>query len=428
MTSPDQHGATPVNPAALAETLSGTRLVNVDYLVTGPRGERKITPGSHFREEARAVNLGHAAGHVIVGEALADEVRVALSEHAGLEARLEASEPRRRTREHLYAAAANVVVALRALPLNDVDRYRRRSVNAAKVLLIIGDTSVLASQAYRAGAPIYLALALALSLATSVVAIGSKWGHEIETRAQRRRRGPVPNVAAAVVRPFFDDGATNQEVDLWQRLSIAAAIVMFLALFFMGSGSGDPAELAAGYGLLGALTVAGSAGAEAYATNDAAEQREGAERRLSRASEDLKTFEELEHRSAQQHRDAATLETAARHRGVATAATVAEKANRLTDTPDVGGYVDGGHIPVTIAPPTPQTPTVVSEPRRSRARPVYELHSDPLNYVNNASVYSAGAVPLASAPRTPRRRQPAVNSDAPYEAPLNHSANGGGQS
>ena len=377
--------STRVNPAASSEVISATRLPLVDYLVTGPNAESMIPAEAHFREEARAVNLGHAAGHVVVGEALRDEIRAPLAAHLGAEARREAAEPRRRTARQIHAAAADVVLALRAVPLNDVDPVRRWSANGAKVLLIIGDTCVLANQVYRAATPIWLAIPLGLSLATSVVAIGSKCGHEIATDHQRRDRGRAPERAPSIVRPYYDDGAAEERFRIWQRLCFIAAGAMFFSLYFMGSGSGDPAVLAAGYGLLGALTVAGSAGAEAYAANDAAEQRERAEVRLTRSSVQLREFEDLEQRSAHQLSEATALETAAHHRGVAIAATVTATANRLPDTPEIGGYLEAGHIPMAVPPPTPITPLVSSITNRRRTQPgdvqsesrIPEIHTTP---------------------------------------------------
>ena len=421
MNNADIGGSTKINPAASAETINSTQLPHVDYLVTGQNAERRIPADARFREEARAVNLGHAAGHAVVSEALAQDILPPLAEHYGTEARLEASEHRRHISEQLHVAAANVAAALREVPLNDVDPIRRLSVNVGKLLLIIGDTCVLANQVYRASTPIWLAIPLGLSLATSVVAIGSKCGHEIATTQQRRDRGPAPEYAASVVRPLYDNGTAEERHLLWQRLSYLAAGVMFLALYFIGSGSGDPVELAAGYGLLAALTVAGSAGAEAYAANDAAEQREQAERRLARMGNELREFEDLEKLSAQRYGEAATLEVAAHHRGVATATTVTATANRLPDSPEVGGYIDGEHIPVTAAPPSPRAQSVLPVPRRTRTRQTYELADDPIATEVKTTARLTGSDAPSGEP--PPRRTAIRRGDPDYEIPSNVSSN-----
>ena len=353
MKTSDSSPSTIVNPAAFAEAIREEQLPHIDHLVTGEKAERKIGSEAHLREEARALNLGHAAGHASYGDALSSEVREPLAEHHGLEAQLEAAEPRRHVSEQLHASAANLVVALRAVPFNSIDPLRKRLNNVAKVLLITGDTSVLGDQVYRASTPIALALLLGLSLATSVVAVGAKCGHEIAAAHQRKERGDAPDGAISLVRPLYDDGTAEERYRFWLHLAYMAAAVMFLALFFIGHGSGDAEELAVGYGLLGALTVAGSAGAEAYATNDAAEQQGLAENRLAESEDALKEFEGLEARSAAASSFATSTEHASRHSAVATAATVTVTANRLPDSPEVGGYVDGGHLPVTAAPPSP---------------------------------------------------------------------------
>jgi hypothetical protein len=180
---------------------------------------------------------------------------------------------------------------------------------------------------------------------------------------------------STTVLPYYDDGTDDERYRLWQQLAYVAAGVMFLALFFISHGSGDPAELAIGYGMLGALTVAGSAAAEAYATNDAAKQRTLAERLMAECAEELIEFEELEQNSAFAGSDAATTELAARHSALATAATVTVTANRLPDAPEVAGYIDGGHIPTTAPMSTPAQVLPQQAPR-SKVRGKYCVIGD----------------------------------------------------
>ncbi len=363
-----QNDATSVNPASEAKQHQATPMPHIDYLVTGPNGQRKISTGAHFREEVKAVNLGNAAGQLIFGEALAGEVRESLSKHHSFEARLEAADPRRIECEDDYGAAADTVRALARVPLNGVAPSRRRTVNIVKVLLLAGDTCVLANQAYRASTPIWLALPLGLSLAASVVAIGSKCGHEIATSEQRRARGRALDNTPGVVRPFYDVDHAAEQISLWQKLSIAAAIIMFFALYLLGTGSGDPALLSMGYGLLGALTVAGSAALEASAANDAAEQLERALHRRRDAANELREFESMEGHAAESASDATMLEVASLHRAHAVTSTVINTTERLTDTPEVGGYLDGGHVPVlkeVAAPETVHRISIVHYPQRS---------------------------------------------------------------
>ena len=96
--------------------------------------------------------------------------------------------------------------------------------------------------------------------------------------------------------------------------------------------------------------------------------------RLTDSGDELKEFEGVEQRSASAGSQATTKEHAARHRAVATAATVTATANRLPDTPEVGGYVDGGHIPVTAPPPAPAesvpSTSAPPSPRQRQAAPL----------------------------------------------------------
>ena len=361
MKRPDVPPPTNVNPATSAEAVRSEPLAHIDYLVMGENAERKIPPDAHFREEFRAVNLGNAAGHAHYGDVLTGAIRDAQAEHDGLEARLEAAEPRRHGTEQLHAMQASRVAALEAVSLNSVDPIRKHLNSIAKVLLIIGDTSVIADQVFRASTPMVLAILLGVSLATSVVAIGAKCGHEI------------------------------------------AAATMFFALFLLGHGSGDPAELAFGYGLLGALTVAGSAAAEAYATNDVAEHLTAAERRLGKRADQLVAFEDAEDRSAERASFASTTERAARHGAVATAATVTATANRLPETPEVGGYVDAGHVPTTPEPPVPapapdEPNRPAASPPRTKTRPRYDLTG---NFTSSVSLSDGDRPAGVGAPARP---------------------------
>ena len=236
-----------VNPAALAESRRGEPLPHVDHLVTGENGTRKIAPDARFREEAVAVNLGHGAGQDVYDDALIREVDPVRSEHQGLEAQLEAAEPRRRPAEQLHVGAANLVAALRAVPLNAIDPQRKQLNNLAKVLLITGDTSVIADQVYRATTPIWLAIPLGLSLAASVVAIGAKCGHEIAAALSarigaRRHRAPWrrswPSTTTARPRSGTASGCSSPTSPPGPCSSPCSSSAI---------GAGDSAKLAVGY-------------------------------------------------------------------------------------------------------------------------------------------------------------------------------------
>jgi len=214
--------------------------------------------------------------------------------------------------------------------------------------------------------------------------VGKQCGHEVSASKQRLLRGRLPEDSHLAVRTFFESGEADASDSQWLYLAYVAATFMFLALFFLGIGSGDPAKLALGYGLLGSLTVAGSACAEAYATNEAAEHLKAAESEMRKIGEDLKEYENLESQSADAGTTARLHDAAARHTAAATDITVATIANRLTDAPEIAGYIAGGKRRQIESAPRPVEVSISASdaPRasvRSRTRPKLsiELH-DPI--------------------------------------------------
>jgi hypothetical protein len=348
-----------------------------DEMCVDTDGNRFDPSAAPYREETRARDLGNAAQHASYGAALDDEVAHHSAEHTGTEAFLEATEPERSLREQLLARAAQCLAEIADVPLNAIARYRKAISSAGKAGFVIGDTAVLANQLYRASTPLPLAVVVGVSLAVTVVMIGTQCGHELAAASQRHVRGSAP-AGALAAKGLYDSGEVDDSYRFWLWLAAGAAAAMFLSLFFLGRGSGDPGQLALGYGLLGALTVAGSACAEAYAANDAAEQLKGAEVNMSKAAEELVPWGKAEYTSAASATTASLTDVAARHLAVATGATVAETSNRLTDTPAIGGYIDGGHIPLTPALPLPTDTPVLTvrgdDPAaRSRKRPAYSI-------------------------------------------------------
>lgn len=174
----------------------------------------------------------------------------------------------------------------------------------------------------------------------------------------------------------------SQPTTLWMRMVYVASACMFLALVMLGIGNGDPKSLALGYGLLGAITVLGSLCAEAYATNEAADQLKAAAEGVASSGTNLQDFEQAEADSAKASVKAKLADTAARHTALSTSITVTTIANRLIDNPNIGGYVDSGHIPVPEAPPAPDTVSVgvpkgQSSPPRNRKRRSLSLQAKP---------------------------------------------------
>lgn len=374
MIRPHPTPKTSVNPATSAEAIGSKPLPYVDHLVIGQNAEAKFPLDAKFRDEVQAVNLGHAAGHAHYSDKVKEDVRDAQAEHEGLQAHLEGIEPIRRQLEGNLATEGTTLRALAVVPLKGVSPTHKRLAGVAKVFLITGDTSILADQAFRASTPLVLSILLGLSLATSVVAIGAKCGYELAATEQRKARGRVTGDVHLTTRPFYDRDTTEDLPRFWIALSAIAALTMLFAVFLLGHGSGDPAELALGYGFLGALTVAGSAAAEAYAANPAADELAASHAEFDGHAAPLTAHADLEKNSATKRSFAETSEHVARHGSIAVDATVTAEAGRLVDTPEVGGYVDGGHIPITTTPPEPMDlPSLHTPPTRSRTRPHYDL-------------------------------------------------------
>jgi len=366
---------TVISPAGLAETKAGEPMPHVDDLLLDENGQRRLPADHEYREEVRAKHLGAAAGHATYADDLQSDVLPQAATRDAKEARLQAAEARRVPAEQQHENDHQSLSDIKNVPHSVIDPQRRTISKAAKIGFVIGDTSVLADQLYRSGTPLALALLVGVSLAMTVVMIGTYAGHEMAAASQRKLRGELSVNAPEGVRALFDSGHEPDSRDLLgQRAVYAAAAVMFLALVFLSVGSGDPKALALGYGLLGALTVLGSASAEAYATNDAADQRKLSEGSVHTSGEALKEFEDIEADSAAAGTTARLSDVAARHTATATSATVTNTANRLPDYPDIGGYTDGGHLPDPPAHPVPGFEPAVSdsltEPR-TRKRPTY---------------------------------------------------------
>jgi len=280
-----------VSPAGLAETKAGEPMPHVDDLLVDEHGQRRLAPDHKYREEVRAKHLGAAAGHATYADDLKTDVLPQAATLDAKEAQLRAAEARRVPAEQQHENDHQNLSDLKEVPHGVIDPQRRIIGKIAKIGFVIGDTSVLANALYRSGAPLLLALLVGLSLAMTVVMIGTYAGHETAAASQRTLRGEPPKNAAGGVRALFDSAAKPDSTGpLGQRAVYAAAAVMLLSLFLLGVGSGDPKALALGYGLLGSLTVLGSACAEAYATNEAADQRAYTERAVQRSGEALKEF------------------------------------------------------------------------------------------------------------------------------------------
>jgi len=153
---------------------------------------------------------------------------------------------------------------------------RKRLSLWSKPGFVIGDMMVFASVIKRDSGSggvgnNLVAYLVGVSLATTAVAVGTKFGRELALAHERRKRGPAPKGAPSHVLRFFATGDSDDEGRIWRNLAVVAALVLLFAVALISKSAGDSAATALGYGLLATLTFAGSAAAEAYGTDEPGE-------------------------------------------------------------------------------------------------------------------------------------------------------------
>jgi hypothetical protein len=337
-----------VNSAAVGAEVRSTAVpISDDHLRTD---EGELVELTTTREEHRAAMLGVGAQHAVMDECITrgctSGVAELLSEHDAIEAELAGGDVRRSVTEQLYAHVAQELLDVQSVPNNQVSRKRLITSLIAKGLFVAGDTAALGGIIYRSGQPLALSLVMGVSMAATVIGAGTQAGHEVALHHQRRERGRPPAGCPAGVLDLFDDGSAAERYRWWLTAGLVAGCGLFVALTLLGVGLGDPAAVAMGWGLLAALTFAGSAAIEGYATNAAAERLRVIEGRLAALECRLVPFEVREHRAARALSLARSLNIAARHRALAAGVTVSVVADRTPDNPHVWGYADYGAFPL----------------------------------------------------------------------------------
>lgn len=325
-----------VNPAAQAAEIAATSLSVADDELRDGNGNRVALVRT--REEVRANRLGTAAGSAVYDARARDELARLRAEAAGLGAEHTASEARRDT------ARADHTVLDRAwrntfeIGSGILARKRKRLALVAKPAFVTGDSAVMAVLMVRSGAPIWLAVLLGISMALSILMVGSQFGQQLALASHRRLRGPAPKDSPPVDRDLYDDGRTDAELQRWLVLGLGTAAALLVAVMLIGVGQGDTPALAFGYGLLTSLTFGGAAGAEAYGTNAVAERREHLESQLTISSSRLAAFEQLAGRAATATELANSLALAAEHGAFTAAVTTEVIADRTPDNAPVFGH------------------------------------------------------------------------------------------
>lgn len=329
-------GGVAVNPTAQAAEIAATPLSVADDELRDADGNR-VTLG-RTREEVRANRLGSAAGSAVYDARARDELARLRAEAAGLKAEYTACEDRR------DMARADHTVLTRAwrdtyeIACGTLARKRKQLAMIAKPAFITGDSAVMAVLMVRSGAPVWLAVLLGISMALSILMVGSHFGTQLALASQRRLRGPAPTDSQLAHRDLYDDGRTDADLQRWLMLGLGTAGALLVAVMLIGVGQGDAPALAFGYGLLTSLTFGGAAGAEAYGTNAVAERREHLGSQLTISAASLAVFESLAGRAAKAAELANSLALAAEHAAFTAAVTTEVIADRTPDNAPVFGH------------------------------------------------------------------------------------------
>jgi len=237
-----------------------------------------------------------------------------------------------------------------------------------------------------------MAMLIGISLAVSIVMCGAKAGHEMAAAAQRRLRGRSPvNVTSAHISYYDSDRNEAYGDSVWLILACGVTAAMFLSIYFISSSGGDPKGMALGFGFLGALTVLGSAAAQASATNDVADAREEIGKEMEYLTYVLTTgFDRLEREYAEAAAGVTMLASANALTAAAAGSTAQVEADRRPSTPQVFGYEDPNAsgvpaMPIIETEPI-QLPTRLPssvQPNRRRRRVLREKSTSPASAADN---------------------------------------------
>jgi len=197
---------------------------------------------------------------------------------------------------------------LHQVPHRELDLKRRIVSMVAKVVLVSGDAALLSIMWFTNGAGLLQAMFAGIATAVVVIAVGSMAGRQLQLFQQRRRRGPKPGPIDTSFAHLFTR-ADDRRPWSWLVLGVITAFVVVTAITWLGFFSGDALPLALAAGLFAALSLVGSAAAEAYGTNAAAETEHQLQKAIKRSARRLEKVEKL---YAERDRRQAHLESSVR--------------------------------------------------------------------------------------------------------------------
>ncbi len=220
----------------------------------------------------------------MIGDGLREQITPLLGKAAAAEATADSAVDLRTSAIGEIARLDKTITIVDQVPDTTITAKREALSLGFKVGFFVGDSTILALLFNRAGSPLVLSLLAGVSLASSMVAVGSTAGHRRAAFDQRDGRGDAPANCDLSVRHLFReqapaDLAADEEFvpsrpDVpWVAASAMVAAATFVGLLMLGLNAGDGTKFAVGAALLAAVTVVGSAAAEAFGTNEGADLR-----------------------------------------------------------------------------------------------------------------------------------------------------------
>lgn len=268
---PADKNADRLNITGLAENIRENGVpYDDDRIASDDRGLRDIT-GPTWQEQ-QGQRVAAAAGSAVQSETIREATEPA-SQAEGLFARAQADQPRHEHESDNVETRTQENKDIRNLGHSDRARGAKGASWAAKSLMVLGDTFLMGSLLSGSGSNPVLAGLAGASIATGAVATGSMFGREYALAKQRKLRGPATDDTPIAVRSLTQSPDEGPAIDrLWAVLTVAFMSGVGVSIGMLLWGTVGILEEAIGLGVVTGLTVLGSAAAEAYGTNAAADR------------------------------------------------------------------------------------------------------------------------------------------------------------
>jgi hypothetical protein len=278
---------------------------------------------------------------------------------------------------------------------------------AAKPICFLGDTCVIAGSLYVTGAPMFAAVATGLSASAGAVCAGSVAGHNAAVAYKRDRRGAAPDKCPDVLADLYKDPDDGDKTwSIWCWVGAGFTTVLGFGVMTIGIGAGIAPVEAMGTGLLSALTVAGSAAAEAYATNPAADRLDKYRSKRENFAAAIGRISQLRAAAQALFTSAATIRAAGPHEARAAFQTTIVVS--LPNDPRTFGYLSP--MPAESARlELPTTLPAIVEPPSVDATPALMDTTDLIGDINKVFAHMTG--PDIGAPPVPTGSQGGHDDD-----------------